>query len=199
MLKWEIVFLMEAKYLYVVGAFIAFVLFSVIIANNKNDTQAEPITSFYELEAKLINGEVVRMEKYKGKKILIVNVASKCGLTPQYAQLEELYNKFSEKLIVLGFPSNQFLRQEPGSNSEIASFCSNNYNISFPIFEKTRVKGSKVHAVYDWLSSKENNGWNQKAPSWNFTKYLIDENGALIKRISPRTSPISEEVISLIQ
>ena len=105
---------MEAKYLYVVGAFIAFVLFSVIIANNKNDTQAEPITSFYELEAKLINGEVVRMEKYKGKKILIVNVASKCGLTPQYAQLEELYNKFSEKLIVLGFPSNQFLRQEPG-------------------------------------------------------------------------------------
>ena len=190
---------MEAKYLYVVGAFIAFVLFSVIIANNKNDSQAEPITSFYELEAKLINGEVVKMEKYKGKKILIVNVASKCGLTPQYAQLEELYNKFSEKLIVLGFPSNQFLRQEPGSNSEIASFCSNNYNISFPIFEKTRVKGSKVHVVYDWLSSKEKNGWNQKAPSWNFTKYLIDENGALIKRISPRTSPMSEEVTSLIQ
>ena len=190
---------MEVKYLYVVGAFIAFILFSVIIANNKDDIVSDPVTSFYDLEAKLINGEVVKMEKYRGKKVLIVNVASKCGLTPQYTQLEELYGKFSEKLVVLGFPSNQFLRQEPGSNSEIASFCSKNYNITFPIFEKTRVKGSKRHIIYDWLSSKDKNGWNKKGPSWNFTKYLIDENGTLVKRISPRTSPISDEVISLIQ
>ena len=106
------------------------------------------------------------MEKYKGKKILIVNVASECGLTPQYKELEELYQKYSENLTILGFPSNDFLKQEPGNNQEIANFCAKNYAISFPLFEKIKVKGTKKHAVYNWLTDPSQNGWNKKGPSY---------------------------------
>ena len=120
-------------------------------------------------------------------------------MTPQYSELEGLYQKYSENLIVLGFPSNQFLKQEPGSNQDIANFCSKNYSVTFPLFEKTMVKGSKKHSVYDWLTDPEKNGWNSKAPSWNFTKYLIDEDGKLIRRFSPRTTPLSEEITTLIE
>ena len=158
----------------------------------------DPLTSFYNLEANSIKGEGTKMDQFKGKKILIVNVASKCGLTSQYSDLEKLYQKYSEKLIILGFPSNDFLRQEPESNEEIAKFCSSSYSVTFPLFEKTRVKGSKKHAIYQWLTDPKQNGWNKKGPSWNFTKYLIDENGKLIKRFSPRTLPLSDEIISFI-
>ena len=118
---------------------------------------------------------------------------------PQYSELEQLYQRYSENLVVLGFPSNQFLKQEPGSNEDIANFCSKNYSITFPLFEKTMVKGSNKNAVYDWLADPDKNGWNSKAPTWNFTKYLIDENGKLIRRFSPRITPLSEEVTSLIE
>ena len=139
------------------------------------------------------------METYKGKKILIVNVASKCGLTNQYSGLEKLYNEFSDKLVILGFPSNDFLMQEPGSNEEIANFCSTNYSVSFPLFEKIRVKGRNKHSIYSWLSDPKQNGWNSVAPSWNFTKYLIDENGKLVKRFSPKSNPMSSDIIDLIK
>ena len=173
----------------------------MIIAKNTSETVvvADPLTSFYNLEANSIKGEVIKMDKFKGKKILLVNVASQCGLTPQYSDLEKLYQKYSDNLIVLGFPSNDFLRQEPGSNEGIANFCAKNYSVTFPLFEKIKVKGSKKHAIYQWLTDPKQNGWNKKKPSWNFTKYLINENGKLIKRFSPRTLPLSDEITSLIK
>ena len=191
---------MEFKYLITMGLLILFILISMIIAKNTSETVvvADPLTSFYNLEANSIKGEVIKMDKFKGKKILLVNVASQCGLTPQYSDLEKLYQKYSDNLIVLGFPSNDFLRQEPGSNKEIANFCSKNYSVTFPLFEKAKVKGSKKHAIYQWLTDPKQNGWNKKGPSWNFTKYLINEEGKLIKRFSPRTLPLSDEIISLI-
>ena len=190
---------MEFKYIFIIASAILMILISMIIANNnKVQIPSEPVASFYDLTSRLITGEEIKMSKYKGKKILIVNVASKCGLTPQYSDLEKLYKKYSNKLVVLGFPSNDFLRQEPGSNKEISTFCSNNYSITFPLFEKVKVKGSKKHQAYDWLTDPKKNGWNKKGPSWNFTKYLIDENGKLIKRFSPRTSPLSSEITSLL-
>ena len=190
---------MEVKYLYIIAIFTFFIILSSMVGSDKDEVIADPIENFYALEANLISGETIKMDRYKGKKILIVNVASKCGLTPQYTQLEKLYKEFSDKIVVLGFPSNQFLGQEPGENKDIASFCSSKYSVTFPLFEKTNVKGSKKHPIYEWLSNKKHNGWNKKSPSWNFTKYLIDENGKLIKRISPRTSPMSNEIISLLK
>jgi len=191
---------MEYKYILIIVSAVVIVMVSIMIAkSNEEQVPLNPVTSFYNLEANSIFGEDIKMGLYKGKKILVVNVASKCGLTPQYAQLEQLYQEHSDKLIILGFPSNDFLRQEPGSNQEIATFCSTKYAVTFPLFEKTRVKGSKKHSVYDWLTDPKQNGWNKKGPSWNFTKYLIDENGKLIKRFSPKTSPLSDEITTLIK
>ena len=191
---------MEYKYILIIASVIVIVMISIMIArSNEEQIALDPITSFYKLEARSISGESLKMNSYKGKKILVVNVASKCGLTPQYSELEELYQNHSENLVVLGFPSNQFLRQEPGSNEDIANFCSKNYSITFPLFERTMVKGPKKHSVYDWLTDPEKNGWNSKVPSWNFTKYLIDENGKLIRRFTPRTTPLSEEITSAIK
>lgn len=191
---------MEYKYLLIIVSIGIIAMISIMIAKNNDDSIAlNPITSFYDIEANSISGEPIKMEAYKGKKILVVNVASKCGLTPQYAQLEKLYQQYSDKLIVLGFPSNDFLRQEPGNNKQIATFCSREYAITFPLFEKTKVKGSKKHGVYDWLTDPNQNGWNKKGPSWNFTKYLINENGKLIKRFSPKTLPLSDEIATLIK
>ena len=190
---------MEFKYIVITGVVVLFILISIMVAKSINENIAiDPLTSFFNLEANSIKGKATKMEEFKGKRILVVNVASKCGLTPQYAELETLYQKYSDKLVILGFPSNDFFRQEPGNNEEIASFCSKNYSVTFPLFEKIKVKGSKKHGVYDWLTDSKQNGWNKKGPSWNFTKYLIDEDGKLIKRFSPRTSPLSDQITSLI-
>ena len=191
---------MEFKYMLLMLPAILIILLSIIIAkNNKKLIPSDPIESFYDLNSNLINGESIEMERYRGKKILIVNVASRCGLTPQYSELEKLYKTYSENLIILGFPSNDFFRQEPGDNKEIAEFCSKSYDITFPLFEKIHVKGSKKHHIYEWLTNPKKNGWNKKGPSWNFTKYLIDEDGKLIERFSPRTTPLSDNIISLIK
>ena len=191
---------MEFKYMIVTASIILIIFTSVMIAKGNSEQVAlDPITSFYALEATSIFGETAKMDQYKGKKILVVNVASKCGLTPQYAQLEELYQEYSDNLVILAFPSNDFLRQEPGSNEEIATFCSTKFSVTFPLYEKIKVKGSKKHSVYDWLTDPKQNGWNKKGPSWNFTKYLIDENGKLVKRFSPKTLPLSDEIINLIK
>lgn len=190
---------MVHKYMILIIVLMSIIFISFIIAKSQKVIEpTNPAISFFDIEATSISGEIIKMESYKGKKILIVNVASKCGLTPQYTELESLYKNYSDKLIVLGFPSNDFLGQEPGSNNEIQKFCNKNYSISFPLFEKTSVRGKNKNSVYQWLTDPKKNGWNKKGPSWNFTKYLIDENGKLLKRFSPRTSPMSNEITSRI-
>ena len=191
---------MEYKYIFLAVFASAVIFISFIIASTKTEqVPSDPVVSFFDIEAKSIFGETIKMDIYKGKKILIVNVASKCGLTPQYSELQELYKKYSDDLVVLAFPSNDFFRQEPGSNEQIAKFCSTEYFTTFPLFEKVKVKGKKKHSIYDWLTDPEKNGWNKQGPTWNFTKYLIDENGKLLKRFHPKTSPLSKEIIDLIE
>lgn len=162
------------------------------ILSSKNKTNMEmqpPITSFYDLDATSIDGDVISMSAYKGKKILVLNVASKCGYTPQYALWEEYYRAHQDELVILGFPCNQFLSQEPGSVAEIKAFCSLNYGVSFPLFDKIDVKGTGQHPIYKWLSDPLQNGWNSEVPSWNFCKYLIDENGQLTHYFASAVTP----------
>jgi glutathione peroxidase len=162
----------------------------ISIQENKNKIKAPK--SFYSLEAASNTGETIPFEKYKGQKVLIVNLASQCGYTPQYAELETLHKE--KKLIILGFPSNNFGKQEPGDDAEIASFCSLNYGVTFPLFKKDNVKGNSKQPVYAWLADKNKNGWNDLEPQWNFYKYLIDEEGNLSEiyssSVSPTTIPV---------
>lgn len=154
--------------------------------------------SIYDYNLISIDGDSISISEYKGKKILIVNVASWWGHTPQYAGLQTLYEKYKNDLVVLGFPANDFL-QEPGKNAKIKSFCSTKYGVTFPMFEKTNVKKSdNQNPLYVWLSNKELNGWNDKSPSWNFCKYLIDENGNLVKIFSSKVKPSDDEIVQYL-
>ena len=146
--------------------------------------------SFYDLSAEDINGEIISMNTYKGKKVLVVNVASRCGYTPQYEGLQELYETYGDSLVVLGFPSNDFMWQEPGNNTEIKTFCQRTYGVTFPMFSKIHVKGRKQHPIYDYLSNSKLNGWNHGNPSWNFNKYLLDETGKLLERFGSGIEPM---------
>ena len=177
-------------------ALISFSLIGCMKLNHINSKNKKPNSSFYDLKAIGINGEEILMSDYQGKKILIVNVASKCGYTPQYESLQELYEKNQDSLYILAFPSNDFLKQEPGTNEEIKTFCKVNFGVQFDIFEKISVKGNDIHPIYNWLSSKSLNGWNSKSPVWNFSKYLIDENGSLIGVWGPSIDPQSNEIKS---
>ncbi len=154
--------------------------------------------NIYEFEVKTINGEVLSLAKFKGKKLLIVNVASECGFTPQYKGLQQLHEKFGDKVVILGFPSNDFGGQEPGSEKEIQSFCQKNYGVTFQMMEKISVKGKDMHPLYRWLSNKEENGSCDEAPNWNFCKYLIDENGKVLRFYKSKTDPMSAEITSLL-
>ncbi|MEY2705607.1 MAG: hypothetical protein RL407_1669 [Bacteroidota bacterium] len=156
-------------------------------------------STLYDFKLKDINGQEVDFSSFKGKKLLIVNVASKCGYTKQYAQLQELYAAYGEKVVVLGFPANNFGGQEPGSNEEIKAFCTSEYGVTFPMFEKVSVKGFDKHPLYRWLSDASQNGWNNQEPSWNFCKYLINEKGELVKFYPSSVNPMDEELIKLIQ
>lgn len=155
-------------------------------------------TSVHDFKVQSIDGKEVSLSAYKGKKLLIVNVASKCGYTPQYKELEELSKKFADKVVVLGFPANNFGGQEPGSNEEIKGFCQKNYGVSFPMFSKISVKGKDADPLYRFLSSKEENGSVGDAPSWNFCKYLVDENGKVLKFFGSSTKPMSKEITDLL-
>jgi glutathione peroxidase len=157
-----------------------------------------PGKTIYDFEMKTLDGKNISLSKFKGKKMLIVNVASECGYTPQYKGLEELYKKYGNKVTVIGIPSNDFGGQEPGSAEEIQSFCQKNYGVTFPIMEKVSVKGKDMHPLYRWLSSKADNGVTDESPNWNFCKYLIDENGKVIKFFKSKTEPMSEEITSLL-
>ena len=146
--------------------------------------------SFYALSADNINGESISMNTFKDKKILVVNVASQCGYTPQYEGLQNLYETYGDSLVVLGFPSNDFMWQEPGNNTEIKTFCQRTYGVTFPMFAKIHVKGRKQHPLYTWLSDSTMNGWNHENPSWNFNKYLLDEKGKLLERFGSSIEPL---------
>ncbi len=167
------------------------------IDNNKNNMTNNK--SFYDFKMKSINGDVIDFSIYKGKKVLIVNTASECGYTKQYKDLEQLNKLHGDKVVIIGFPSNNFGGQEPGSNEEIASFCQKNYGVSFQMYEKVDVTGKNACDLYKWLSDKSLNGWNDQAPKWNFNKYLIDENGQLVKYFASNVNPMSEEIISSLK
>ena len=155
-------------------------------------------TSLYDIPLKDINGKDASLKDYKGKVMLIVNVASFCGNTPQYAGLENLYQKYKDKgFVVLGFPCNQFGKQEPGSNEEIKEFCSKKYNVTFPMFDKLEVKGANQHPLYKELSGKDSPFPGDV--SWNFGKFLVGRDGKILKRIDPRTKPESPEVVKAIE
>jgi glutathione peroxidase len=148
------------------------------------------MTSIYEFKAKTIEGKEISFNKYKGDVILIVNTASKCGFTPQYSELEGLYKKYSGKgLEILGFPCNQFGDQEPGNSKNIASFCQQNYGVDFPMFEKIEVNGRNAHPLYKYLTKTAPGILGTESIKWNFTKFLVDRKGKIVKRYAPSVSP----------
>lgn len=156
--------------------------------------------NFYELSAKTITGEDYSFEQLKGKKVLIVNTASKCGFTPQYEELEALWEDYGgDDFIIIGFPANNFMKQEPGTDEEILDFCQKNYGVSFPMMSKISVKGDDMHPVYQWLTQKEKNGKDDSKVKWNFQKYLVDENGQLLAVFPPKMKPSDEEIVSQIK
>ncbi|MEK9755710.1 MAG: glutathione peroxidase [Bacteroidota bacterium] len=156
-------------------------------------------TSIHQFKVADIYGEIFDFSKLKGKKIMIVNTASKCGLTYQYEALQDLYNQYKDlNFIIVGFPSNDFLWQEPGSNEEIIEFCEQNYGVTFPMMSKIVVKGDKKHPIYQFLTQKDKNNFQDSRVTWNFQKYLINRDGQIEKIISPRTRPDSEEIVSWI-
>lgn len=160
--------------------------------------ESEKMTSIYSIEINLLDGTPLSLSDFKGKKILFVNVASECGFTPQYEGLQSLYEKYSDKLMIIGVPCNQFGEQEPGSSEEITSFCKKNYGVTFLMTEKVDVKGDGQHPLYQWLTSKEQNGVQNASVKWNFHKFLVDENGSLLKDFGSITEPESDKITKLL-
>ena len=155
--------------------------------------------SVHQFKVEDIDGNVFDLSTLQGKKVMIVNTASKCGLTPQYEQLEAVYQTYKDSnFTIIGFPANNFMGQEPGSNEEIAAFCLNNYGVSFPMMSKISVKGKDMHELYQFLTEADLNGLEDNEVKWNFQKYLIDEDGKLVKVIKPTTLPDDQEIIDWI-
>lgn len=152
--------------------------------------------SFYDFKVKTLEGKDFDLATLKGKKVMVVNTASKCGYTPQYEDLQNLYEQYGKNLVIIGFPANNFANQEPGSAAEIRQFCTDNYKVTFPLMEKISVKGNDMHPLYKWLTSKSLNGVMDSEVKWNFQKYLIDENGKLVDVIYSKEKPGSEKVIA---
>jgi glutathione peroxidase len=163
-------------------------------------SNAQPHKSFYDFKTTTIDGQPFDLASLKGKKVLVVNTASKCGHTPQYAQLEELYKKYGgAHFTIIGFPANNFLSQEPGTNEQIKEFCTKNYGVTFQMMAKISVKGNDQDPIYKWLTSKEENGEQDAPVKWNFQKFLIDEEGHIAGVIAPGTSPMSDDIINWIE
>ncbi len=162
-------------------------------------TVSDPVTSVYAIPFELINGDTADLSAYKGKKIVVVNTASDCGYTGQYEELQKLYAQRKDDIVIIGFPANDFKQQEKGSNEEIASFCKKNYGVDFPLAMKTTViKSADQHPIFKWLSDQKQNGWNEQAPSWNFSKYIIDEQGKLIGYFDPGVSPLGSDFTKVL-
>jgi len=155
-------------------------------------------SGFYDFKVKTLEGGTFDFSSLKGKKVMVVNTASKCGFTPQYKDLEEVYVKYQDNLVILGFPANNFASQEPGTAAEIRKFCTENYGVTFPLMEKISVKGDDMAPIYKWLTSKAKNGVMDSEVKWNFQKYLIDENGKLVDVVYSKDKPTSDKVIAWI-
>jgi glutathione peroxidase len=164
-----------------------------------SDPKTNPTESIYDIEINALNGESINLEDYKGKYILFVNVASKCGFTGQYDELQKLYDTYKDKLMVIGVPCNQFGSQEPGTASEIQSFCQQNYGVTFLMTEKVDVKGNNQHPLYQWLTQQSKNGSSNSSVKWNFQKYLVDTNGHLIDYYFSTTTPLSGKITKNIK
>jgi len=163
-------------------------------------SQVSAQQSFYDFKVQTITGDSISLSQFKGKKIMVVNTASKCGFTPQYEGLEKLYKTYKDQnFVIIGFPANNFFRQEPGSNEEIASFCKMNYGVTFPMMAKISVKGKDIHPLYKWLTTKDENGVMNAKVKWNFQKFLIDENGNLVKMFPPKTKPTDDKIVDWIK
>jgi len=154
--------------------------------------------SIHQFQLPGLKGATLNFADYKGKKILLVNVASECGLTPQYRQLQDLYAEYSDKIVIVGCPANNFGAQEPGDEAQIASFCSLNYGISFPMTAKISVKGEDMHPLYQFVTQKADNGREDSEVKWNFQKYIFDEDGFLLGTVAPMKQPADDEVLNLL-
>ena len=187
--------------------YLLFLLIFIVLSSflfsffNRNSTDVSRYSEdIYDYSAKLINGKQLNFKTLKGKKIIIVNVASKCGYTPQYEDLQKLYDIYNNQIEIVGFPSNDFLWQEPGKNVDIQKFCKINYGVTFPLIEKSVVKKNKnQHSLFSWLTHKELNGWNDYSPGWNFYKYLINEKGELVNVYSSKVKPFDQQIINFIE
>jgi len=176
------------------------ILLILMISTLTARSQKNDDPTIYQFKVTNLEGEEFDFNTLKGKKVMIVNTASKCGLTPQYKKLQELYEKYGDKdFVIVGFPANNFLFQEPGSDEEIATFCEKNYGVTFPMMSKISVKGKNMHPVYQFLTQESKNGVLSSSVSWNFQKYLINPDGRVAKVISPRTQPDDPTVISWIE
>lgn len=166
----------------------------------KNNKQALPVTSIYDLNVLLNNGRSLPLSNYKGKKLLLVNTASNCGYTGQYKDLQQLYERYNNKLEIIAFPANDFGEQERGDNKQIAKFCQVNFGLTFPLAKKSVViQSTDQNQVFKWLTDKQLNGWNEQKPAWNFSKYLVNEEGVLTHYFDPSISPLSEDVVKAIE
>ena len=181
--------------LFPIQLIMATILFSNNILNAEGYTSS--MKSFYDLQLNDINGDEIDLQSFKGKKVLLVNVASKCGYTDQYADLQELYETHGDKLEIIGIPCNDFGRQEPGSANEIQKFCKLNYGVTFTLAEKQKIKSKPMSGIYQWLSDPNLNGWNSSLPSWNFCKYVINESGELTHFFKSGVDPNGREILNL--
>ncbi len=177
------------------------VISSILLAKNFEPTVTTNMaTSIHEFSVKNIDGQEVKLSTYKGKVALVVNVASKCGYTPQYDGLQAIYTKYKDQgLVILGFPANNFMGQEPGTNEEIKTFCQTKFNVSFPLFAKISVKGDDMHPLYQFLTSKETNPEFAGNITWNFNKFLVDQNGKVIARFDTKEKPEGEKITQAIE
>ena len=177
----------------------SFVFLITLLTSCMNSYNYKDNLSFYNIKVKTIDGEDFDLSTFKGKKLLVVNVASKCGLTTQYKQLEELYKEYkNQNFAVLAFPSSDYANQEYSDNQKISSFCQKNYGVTFPIFEKVSVKGKSKHFIYQWLTEKNKNGKKNVSVLWNFQKFIIDENGQWVDYFLPTTSPKSKKIVKWV-
>ena len=177
-----------------------YILSSFVLILIVMNTNAQTIKTFYDFQVQNLEGEEVNFDQFRGKKVLIVNTASRCGFTHQYEDLQKLYTEYKDQnFTIVGFPANNFLQQEPGSDEKIRNFCTKKYGVSFPMMSKISVKGKDMHPVYKWLTLKEQNGKMDSSVKWNFQKYMVNEDGGLEGMLPPKTEPYDPQIIEWIE